>query len=185
MHRRIVALLTTGLLTAGLALAGCGSPQEEKAKLPDLAGKGLQSAQDQAKEAGFSRLTSHDALGRGRLQALDRNWKVCGQSPEPGTHPKRTKIDLATVKLAEKCPAKDGELQRTRSTLLDFRGKSVRAVRQSLDSSASVTVNDLGGKDRSVVVESNWKVCTQKPAPGSAYAGEPVTLGVVKFGERC
>lgn len=181
MHRRIVAPLTAGLL----ALAGCGSPQEETAKLPDLAGKGLQSAQDQAQEAGFSRLTSHDALGRGRLQALDRNWKVCGQSPKPGTHPKRTKIDLATVKLTERCPAKDAELQRTRSTLLDFRGKSVRAVRQSLDSSASVTVNDLGGKDRSVVVESNWKVCAQKPAPGSAYAGEPVTLGVVKFGERC
>ncbi|MFE9664819.1 hypothetical protein [Streptomyces sp. NPDC005955] len=182
MHRRAVAVLVAVGLTA---LSGCGGIEEETAKLPDMKGKGLQSAQDQAREAGFDRLSSHDALGRGRLQAMDRNWKVCGQTPKPGTHATKTKVRFATVKLDEKCPAKDGALQETRSTLPDFVGKSVRAVRQSLDSSTSISVNDASGEDRLVIVESNWKVCRQKPKAGTDFDGQPVSLDAVKFGERC
>jgi hypothetical protein len=59
----------------------------ETAALPNFVGKGLQSAQDEAQAAGFYTLDSHDALGRGRMQALDRNWKVCSQSPAPGGLP--------------------------------------------------------------------------------------------------
>ncbi|MCX5557927.1 PASTA domain-containing protein [Streptomyces sp. NBC_00038] len=165
---------------------GSSNSSTETAQLPDMDGKGLQSAQDQAQAAGFYRLTSHDALGRGRMQALDRNWKVCSQTPEAGEHPTNTKVDFATVKLEEDCPAKDtGEPQAAGSTMPDFKGDSVKAARQSLDSGTSITVNDVSGQDRFVLMESNWQVCSQEPAAGTALDGQPVTLNAVKFEESC
>lgn len=159
----------------------------ESASLPDMAGKGLQSAQDQAQEAGFYNLTSHDALGRGRMQAFDRNWKVCSQEPAAGEHPTDTKVDFATVKLEETCPAKDegATEEQAGGTMPDFKGKSVKVAREALDPSTSLTVNDATGQDRMVLVESNWQVCTQDPAAGTKLDGQPVTLTAVKFDEAC
>ncbi|MEU0368682.1 hypothetical protein ABZ070_00175 [Streptomyces sp. NPDC006283] len=157
------------------------------AALPDMVGKGLQSAQDEAQAAGFYLLTSHDALGRGRNQILDRGWKVCSQAPAPGTHSTDVKVDFGTVKLEEKCPAggDQGEPEKVGSTMPDFVGKAVKVARQALDSSTSITVNDVSGQDRMVLVESNWQVCSTDPAAGVKLDGQPVTIGAVKFGESC
>lgn len=164
-----------------------GKTDAETASLPNMAGKGLQSAQNQAQEAGFYGLTSHDALGRGRMQAFDRNWKVCSQAPKAGEHPTDTKVDFATVKLEESCPAKDegAKPAAAGSKMPDFKGKAVKAARQALDSGTSITVNDASGQDRFVLMESNWQVCTQEPAAGAKLDGQPVTLAAVKFGESC
>ncbi|WP_307679714.1 thermonuclease family protein [Streptomyces sp. V4I2] len=83
-----------------------------------MVGKGLQSAQDQAQAAGFYNLTSHDDLGRSRMQVLDRNWKVCSQTPKAGEQPTDVKVDFGAVKLEEDCPAKDeGAVQDPGSTM--------------------------------------------------------------------
>lgn len=201
--------LTTAALAAAalLALAGCdetkpadsapaptasqgttGDDGKAEAKqLPNFVGMGLQSAQDKAQEVGFFSLTSHDALGRGRNQALDRNWKVCSQTPDPGEHPTATKIDFGTVKLAETCPAEDGgdTTQPAGHTMPDFKGKSVKVARQALDSSTSITITDASPGGRMVLVESNWQVCTQAPSAGTALTGQPVALTAVKFEESC
>ncbi|MFI8089732.1 hypothetical protein ACIF9R_15635 [Streptomyces sp. NPDC086080] len=160
---------------------------EATAKLPDMVGKGLQSAQDEAQAAGFYHLTSHDALGRGRNQILDRGWKVCAQTPAPGTHPTDTKVDFGTVKLEENCPAggDQAEPEEAGSTMPNFVGKSVKVARQALDGSTSITVDDVSGRDRMVLVESNWEVCSTDPAAGAELDGQPVTIGAVKFGESC
>ncbi|MGY3334091.1 type IV secretory pathway VirB10-like protein [Streptomyces filamentosus] len=157
------------------------------AQLPSFVGMGLQSAQDKAQELGYYYLTSHDALGRSRNQISDRNWKVCSQSPRPGSHPDTTKIDFGTVKLEETCPATDagGDVEEAGSTMPDFQGKSVKVAREALDSSTSLDVKDVSGEDRVILVESNWQVCSQEPAPGTALTGQPVTLRAVKFGEDC
>lgn len=160
----------------------------ETVALPDMTGKGLQSAQDQAQAAGFYNLHSHDALGRGRMQVFDRNWKVCSQTPKSGEHPTDTKIDFATVKLEESCPAKDqgaAEPEAAGSAMPDFKGKSVKVARRALDSSTSITVTDASGQDRMVLVESNWQVCTQDPAAGARLNGQPVSFTAVKFDESC
>ncbi|MFC9678493.1 hypothetical protein [Streptomyces sp. NPDC056948] len=164
-----------------------GTAKAEMASLPDMIGKGLQSAQDQAQDAGFYSLTSHDALGRDRMQAFDRNWKVCSQSPKVGEHSTDTKVDFATVKLEEDCPAKDegAAPEAAGGTMPDFKGKAVKVARQALDSSTSITVNDASGQDRMVLMESNWQVCTQEPAAGAKLDGRPVTLTAVKFEESC
>ncbi|MFF8656813.1 hypothetical protein [Streptomyces huasconensis] len=204
MHTRtaIVALIAS---TSLFVLTGCedgtsstgtdksateqdAGSDAKKAVLPDMSGKGLQSAQNQAQKAGFYGLSSHDALGRDRMQAFDRNWKVCSQTPKAGTHPTDTKIDFATVKLEESCPGKDagaGEPKAAGATMPDFKGKAVKVARGALDSGTSITVNDASGQDRIVFMESNWKVCSQEPAAGAKLDGQPVTLSAVKFEESC
>lgn len=208
MHTRtaVVALIASASL---LALTGCeendtstststskdktASEQDagsdtKKAALPDMTGKGLQSAQDQAQDAGFYGLTSHDALGRDRMQAFDRNWKVCSQTPKAGDHPTDTKVDFATVKLEETCPGKDvgaDEPQAAGATMPDFKGKAVKVARGALDSGTSLTVEDASGQSRFILMESNWQVCSQEPAAGTKLDGQPVTLSAVKFDESC
>jgi beta-lactam-binding protein with PASTA domain len=162
-------------------------PAAEKANVPNFVGMGLQSAQDQAQELGFDGLTSHDALGRDRMQAFDRNWKVCSQNPAAGTSVATdTTLDFGTVKLEETCPAKQEKAPSAAGGKMpDFEGKSVKAARAALDSSTSITVNDASADDRFVLVESNWQVCTQKPAADTALTGQPVEFTAVKFGESC
>ncbi|MFI1355128.1 hypothetical protein ACH4TV_16385 [Streptomyces sp. NPDC020898] len=158
----------------------------DTAVLPDLRGKVLQTAQDEAQAAGFRYLTSHDALGRGRVQALDRNWKVCSQAPVAGGQPTDTKVDFGAVKLRETCPAEDADaVPEAGATMPDFKGKSVKVAREALDSGTAITVTDASPDDRMVLVESNWQVCTQDPAAGSDLDGLPVTITAVKFGETC
>ncbi|MEU6479869.1 hypothetical protein ABZ858_23875 [Streptomyces sp. NPDC047017] len=150
-------------------------------------GMGLQSAQDAAQADGFYALKSHDALGHARMQAFDRNWKVCSQNVAAGrTVPADTTLDFGAVKLDETCPAKD-EKEPTASggRMPDFKAKSVKAARAALDSGTSITVKDASSDGRWVLVESNWQVCAQTPAAGSALNGRPVTFTVVKFGETC
>jgi beta-lactam-binding protein with PASTA domain len=159
----------------------------EKKQVPDFAGMGLQSAQDKAQEQGFFSLQSHDALGRDRMQAFDRNWKVCSQSVAGGeTVSTDTRLDFGTVKLEETCPAKDEKPPAAEGDKApDFTGKSVKAARAALDSGTSITVNDASAEDRLVLVESNWQVCSQTPAAGAALNGQPVEFTAVEFGESC
>ncbi|MEU8463302.1 hypothetical protein [Streptomyces sp. NPDC029003] len=169
---------TTGAPAAAPAPAKAGT-------LPDLVGKGLQAAQDAAQAAGFSRLTSHDSLGRERAQVFDRNWKVCSQTPAPGPAAADVRVDFGAVQLEESCPASDpGPQPEARGTMPEFGGKSVKAVRAALPSNTSFTIKD-GREGRMVLQESNWQVCAQVPKAGTPLDGRPVELIVVKFGETC
>ncbi|MFH9249532.1 hypothetical protein ACH4LK_29420 [Streptomyces lydicus] len=206
MRRTIAATVTVATLCLGLAAcnpapagaskasATADSPTPDDASegstatLPNLVGRGLQSAQDAAQAAGFYGLDSHDALGRGRMQILDRDWKVCTQKPSPGNAATSDTIDLGAVKLSEDCPRADqgaAEQPKATDTMPNLRGKSVKVARQAIESGASITVKDVTGQDRFVVMESNWKVCTQKPVAGAKYSGQPVTFGATKFDEDC
>ncbi|MEU5397363.1 PASTA domain-containing protein [Streptomyces tibetensis] len=75
----------------------------ENAELPNVVGQDLQAAQDAAQAAGFYVLDDQDASGQKRLQVFDRNWTVCSQEPEPGTHPTDTPVTLFAVKDGESC----------------------------------------------------------------------------------
>ncbi|WP_343240479.1 hypothetical protein [Streptomyces sp. SID14515] len=158
----------------------------KEAPVPDFVGMGLQSAQDTAQAKGFYGLTSHDSLGRDRMQVLDRNWKVCSQNVKAGrTVSTETGLDFGSVKLEEDCPAKDEQpLESAGGRMPDLGGKSVKAARGALDSGTSVTVTDAA-EDRMVLLESNWKVCTQAPGPGVKLKGQPVEITAVKFEEEC
>jgi beta-lactam-binding protein with PASTA domain len=205
MSRRKAIWSVVTVLLLVLGMSGCGSNEaklnDTKAasssdasnaaskQLPDLVGKGLQYAQDTAQAAGFRSLTSHDASGRGRHQILDRDWQVCFQDPAAGAVSTSTKIDFGVVKTDEKCPSADTKDATAgdagASTMPNVVGTSVTAAEKTLGSNASVTLTDGTGQKRTVVIMSNWQVCSQTPAAGASYVGVPVTLTVVKYGESC
>lgn len=46
--------------------------------------------------------------------------------------------------------------------------------------------HDLSGSDRSQIMDSNWQVCTQNVAPGSAFMDDTrIDFGVMKLDEGC
>ncbi len=168
------------------APAKAGTPPKN-GTLPNLVGKGLQSAQDTAQAAGFYTLKSHDALGRDRHQILDRDWKVCTQTPAPGTRSTDATVDLGAVKTDESCPRQDAgtSTPKAGATMPNFHGKAVSAARDALPSDTSLTVDDASGQGRIIIIESNWQVCSQTPAAGAKLTGQPVSFKAVKFGESC
>jgi hypothetical protein len=177
---------TTTSSSPSAGTGGSSATAKKTAKLPSFVGQGLQTAQDGAQAAGFFHLKSHDVFGRGRLQAFDRNWKVCTQTPAPGTRPTGGTVDFGTVKLDEACPAGDqSRIPDAAGKMPDFVGKSVKVARTTLPGNTSIDVRDTGGQDRMVLLESNWKICSQTPKAGSTLGGRPVTFGVVKFDESC
>jgi beta-lactam-binding protein with PASTA domain len=198
MRNRGIAVLAVAAAACITACTSVGVSQSPSAgatpadrTVPDFVGKGLQTAQDDAQAAGFSNLSSHDASGRARLQILDRNWKVCFQTPVAGsTVSSGSGIDFGVVKLDETCPATDQAAQSPSpisegQAMPDLTGKSLNVAVASLPSSTSITAKDISGRHRLVIIQSNWTVCSQDPAPGAQFNGQPVTFGVVKFGEPC
>lgn len=178
---------TAGGTAGGSTSTGDSKAKSDTATVPDFVGMGLQSAQDKAQSVGFYGLGSHDALGRDRNQILDRDWQVCSQNIKAGKKVStETELDFGSVKLEETCPAKDEKAPSTAGGKYpSFKGKSVKAARAALDSGTSITVTDASGEDRWILVESNWQVCSQTPAAGTAVNGRPVTLNAVKYGETC
>lgn len=169
-------------------VAPAPKPKPPAAKtVPALVGKGLQAAQDAAQAEGFYNLTSHDSAGRDRMQLLDRDWKVCSQAPKAGTSaPTDTKLDLGAVKVDETCPARDQKPPAKAGAVMpNFVGKGLNTATEALPSDLSITPTDASGQGRMIIVESNWKVCSQKPSAGTPLSGQPVSFMAVKFGESC
>lgn len=80
------------------------STASETFVMPSLVGMVLQDAQDLLQSKGSYLMDQTDATGRGRLQILDDNWKVCSQSPAPGTKTSVSEmVTLSSVKLSESC----------------------------------------------------------------------------------
>jgi len=96
----------TQLVFRVLAYGDRGAPpvpnRTRPGPLPKLLCFDLQEAEDTLQSAGFTRMTSEDATGRGRHSIIDRDWTVTGQAPTPGgTYPKSTKVVLKAVKDGE------------------------------------------------------------------------------------
>jgi beta-lactam-binding protein with PASTA domain len=160
-------------------------------------GKGLQAAQDDAQAEGFYNLTSHDATGRARHQIFDRDWKVCFQRPAAGTTVSSgSRLDFGVVKLDERCPAADrGALSPSPvsegQAMPDLTGKSLNVAVSSLPSGASITAKDISGRGRVIIVQSNWKICSQDPRSGAQFKRSACHFrrseirGVLPLATRC
>jgi hypothetical protein len=65
-------------------------------------------------------------------------------------------------------------------------GMDLQSAQDLIQSSAGVFYSrsyDCTGKGRSQVIDSNWVVVKQTPAPGSPISEGTANLGVVKYGE--
>jgi len=78
---------------------------EETFTMPKVTGMILQDAQDELQSLDSYLMDQEDAMGWGRMQLLDSNWKVCTQKPAAGKKVTvSTVVKLASVKLSEDCP---------------------------------------------------------------------------------
>lgn len=183
--------LVTACGSGGIIPATASSGAAVTKAVPDFVGKGLLTAEDDAKAAGFGNVTGHDASGRGRVQILDQDWKVCFQAPAAGTVAStRRKLDFGVVKLGEACPATDEGARSPAAApegqpMPDLAGRSLNVAIASLPSSTSIVARDVSGRHRVIIVQSDWKICSQRPEAGARFRGQPVFFGVVKFGESC
>ncbi|WP_157852126.1 PASTA domain-containing protein [Kitasatospora sp. NRRL B-11411] len=73
------------------------------------------------------------------------------------------------------------------AALPDFTGMGLQAAQDRAQAAGFHLLHshDALGRSRSQIDDRNRKVCSQAPAAGTALNGQPVTLGVVKFGEAC
>jgi hypothetical protein len=71
--------------------------------------------------------------------------------------------------------------------LPDVVGLHLDKAKEKLDETGfdSVSSRDASGKDRSQIVDGNWNVCRQDPAPGPSDKDARVVLDVVKNSETC
>ena len=69
--------------------------------MPDVVCMDLQSAQDTIQEAGVFFSRSNDATGDDRMQLVDSNWLVVGQTPAAGTPIGEFEAVLDVVKFGE------------------------------------------------------------------------------------
>jgi hypothetical protein len=69
--------------------------------------------------------------------------------------------------------------------LPDFTGKGLMTVFTTMDYRTKVEVRDASGYDRTVLWPSNWKICSQHPAPGTDLDGRTLFVDVMKKGEKC
>jgi hypothetical protein len=61
----------------------------------------LQAAQDLIQENGVFFSRSDDASGEGRMQVIDSNWIVVGQTPAAGSPVSEAEAVLSVVKIGE------------------------------------------------------------------------------------
>lgn len=80
------------------------APAAAEPLMPNVMCMNLQDAQDLIQEEGVFLSLSQDATGQDRMQVLDSNWQVVGQSPAPGTPIDEGDAMLDVVKYGESSP---------------------------------------------------------------------------------
>jgi hypothetical protein len=85
--------------TTELNIAGGNDPED--GLMPDVLCMTLQEAQDEIQDHGVFFSRSEDATGQDRMQLMDSNWIVIGQTPEVGTPIGEGDAVLSVVKIGE------------------------------------------------------------------------------------
>ncbi|MER7756503.1 hypothetical protein [Kitasatospora sp. NPDC097643] len=67
----------------------------------------------------------------------------------------------------------------------ELRGQTVLAARALLPLWYPVSVHDADPRGRTVVVQWEWRVCSQSPEAGTVLAGQVVDLAAMRVEEAC
>ena len=162
----------------------------------------LDVAQSDLKAAGLDE-GDIEVVGGGAFGVVDEsNWDVCEQDPAPG------QAISGTVRLivdrsceasgeaeveAEEPPAEEEatpteEPPAETFKMPDLVGENLQTAQDKLQSLGSYVLrqDDATGMERFQVLDSNWKVCSQKPAPRKKVSVDKlVVLTAVKLNEDC
>ena len=181
----VVAALLAGLF------AGCSG--DDRSAVPDVVGRSLDVARRFIENAGYE----VEVIGGGLFGVVvESNWTVCSQRPTAGT----SSDDPVVVTVDRVCPgAASGETgsgaTETGSVpdggtfvMPELVGMNLQDAQDRLQSLGSYVLDqeDASGLGRIQILDSNWVVCRQSPAPGTDVGlDEVVTLWSVKIDETC
>lgn len=189
-----------------LPVSACGGGGEGSSLMPALEGKRLDVAQSDLAEAGIPD-DDIEVIGGGAFGVVDEsNWDVCDQEPGPGEE-RSGKIRLTVDRTCDggdsleqndataASPSPDGESdppaeepESEKFEMPRLVGQNLQDAQDRLQSLGSYVLqqDDATGLERFQVLDSNWKVCNQKPRAGKSVPIERlVILGAVKLDERC
>ncbi|MDP2013152.1 MAG: PASTA domain-containing protein, partial [Actinomycetota bacterium] len=206
--------IRSGLVLSSIALllvAACSS--STAAFMPNVQGQRLDLAYSDLAAAGVDK-EAIEIVGGGTFGVIDEsNWTVCQQAPSAGealasvrlvvdrscavtapAEPSPLPSDPALLSptpstqepsLAE--PAPETELSDT-FAMPNVVGMVLQDAQDLLQSKGSYLMDqvDATGLGRMQLLDSNWKVCSQQPVPGTPVSiADFVTLSAVKLSESC
>lgn len=81
----------------------------------------------------------------------------------------------------------EAEAEPETAALPDLVGQNLQAAQDEAQAAGFYALDDqdASGQNRLQVLDRNWIVCSQEPAPGTHPTDTPVTLHAVKDGEAC
>ncbi len=196
-------LVPTIALMSLLTLGGCGGSSQSL--MPAVEGMRLDAAQSDLKKAEVPE-DDVEIIGGGALGVIDEsNWNVCKQEPRPGEPldgPVRLTVDREcgaaepTATASEPTPDPEPTEEPTPEATEEpetFKmpklvGENLQLAQDRLQARGSyvLTQEDALGLNRFQVLDSNWKVCSQKPRAGKRVPVDRlVVLDAVKLTESC
>jgi beta-lactam-binding protein with PASTA domain len=178
-----------------MALTGCGlvgslqpeptatpAPAPQGIEVPAVIGKRLPEATAALKGKGLAEVKLVDATGAGRAVIEPNNWLVKAQHPAAGTRvTRRTEITLDVRKPTDGVGPTSVQI----GIIPDVVCMELQAAQDKLREAGFLLLSsDDALGDRRQILDRDWVVLGQSPAPGRL--GLPttrVTLTVVKYGE--
>jgi hypothetical protein len=189
------------LVPIALVLAGCGGSTTTAAEVtPKVLGERLDVAKSDLRSAGLSE-KDIEVVGGGTFGVVDESkWIVCEQRPEPGVAgdgkarlvvdrscgepaPGATTTSMAVpleaaADAAPATPAPPAVMPDI--VCMNLQDAQDEIQRHGVFFSRS---EDGTGQGRSQLIDSNWIVIAQRPAPGSSVGEGDAVLTAVKYGE--
>jgi beta-lactam-binding protein with PASTA domain len=147
-------LLGLPLIALCLSLAACGGGDSHP--VPNVTGNRLDVAVERLEGAGLD----YDLLGGGTFGIVVKsNWYVCEQHPAGGS--RAASVELVVDRSCPSVPAPSARPPIVPA--LEYRRlDDARAEAAAAGVDVDIEDQDVGP----VLVESNWTVCSQYPAPG-------------------
>lgn len=120
--------------------------------------------------------------GAGGLLVCLFGVSACGGGSSPSEAPTVTETVTQPAEASSAQP--DGAEQ---GALPDLTGKDLQLAQDTAQSAGffALASNDATGQGRHQVLDRNWVVCSQDPAPGQHPTDVTVTFDVVKDDESC
>ncbi|PIB03944.1 MULTISPECIES: PASTA domain-containing protein [Streptomyces] len=112
---------------------------------------------------------------------------ACESTSDSSSNKPDTAAEDTTETDAPGSDAGAAEAEAETATLPDLAGQDLQAAQDEAQAAGFYVLDDqdASGQNRLQVMDRNWTVCSQEPAPGTHPTDTPVTLFAVKDDETC
>ncbi|MBL3670625.1 hypothetical protein JL475_32590 [Streptomyces sp. M2CJ-2] len=128
----------------------------------------------------------------GILALLALTLTACEGTEDTGSSKPDTAVEDTSSQELQDTGAPDSdasadEPEAEAATLPDFTGQELQAAQDAAQAAGfyMLTSSDATGQGRMQVLDRNWTVCSQTPAPGEHPTDTTVNFDTVKIGESC